>query len=432
MAVKIRLLRMGKIRNPQYRIVVADSRTKRDGRAIEFVGHLPAEGGALRSSRSSRSGSSTGSPSARSRARRCSASWSKTGDWQKFKGLPAPPPLKVAAAAGRPQGGRTRPRRRPPPAWPETPAKPAKKAAKAEPKAEAAKAEAAGRGRRPRPRPPRPRRRPVPTPASRPDMALRPALEHLVKGIVDHPDDVRVRMVDSRRGKRLEVRVHPEDLGTVIGAVGRTAKALRQVIGSIGGRGRTRRHRRLVLMLLVVGRIGKPHGIRGEVTVEVRTDEPEAALRRRLGAAHRAGASPGRARRRSRCAVRCRRADHRVGALAPGPAAGRLRGRAATATSPRRCAAPCSAVDSADVAAAGGPGRVPRPPAGRARRGRPRPASGSARWSGSTTRPPPTCWCCAAPTGATALVPFVKAIVPEVDLAGGRVVVDPPAGLLDL
>ena len=38
MAVRIRLLRMGKIRNPQYRIVVADSRTKRDGRAIEQVG----------------------------------------------------------------------------------------------------------------------------------------------------------------------------------------------------------------------------------------------------------------------------------------------------------------------------------------------------------------------------------------------------------
>lgn len=74
-------------------------------------------------------------------------------------------------------------------------------------------------------------------PASRPDVALRPALEHLVKGIVDHPDDVRVRLVDSRRGKRLEVRVHPEDLGTVIGRGGRTAKALRQVIGSIGGRG---------------------------------------------------------------------------------------------------------------------------------------------------------------------------------------------------
>src|SRR5215212_3829976 len=37
-AVRIRLLRMGKIRNPQYRIVVADSRVKRDGRAIEYVG----------------------------------------------------------------------------------------------------------------------------------------------------------------------------------------------------------------------------------------------------------------------------------------------------------------------------------------------------------------------------------------------------------
>lgn len=69
-----------------------------------------------------------------------------------------------------------------------------------------------------------------------PDSALRPALEHLVKGIVEHPDDVRVRMIDSRRGQRLEVRVHPEDLGTVIGRGGRTAKALRQVITSIGGR----------------------------------------------------------------------------------------------------------------------------------------------------------------------------------------------------
>ncbi len=66
---------------------------------------------------------------------------------------------------------------------------------------------------------------------------VRPALEHLVRGIVEHPDDVRVRMVNSRKGKRLEVRVHPEDLGTVIGRGGRTARALRQVIGSVGGRG---------------------------------------------------------------------------------------------------------------------------------------------------------------------------------------------------
>jgi predicted RNA-binding protein YlqC (UPF0109 family) len=77
----------------------------------------------------------------------------------------------------------------------------------------------------------------VPAPTRRADTALRPALEHLVKGIVEHPDDVRVRMVDGRRGQRLEVRVHPDDLGTVIGRGGRTAKALRQVITSVGGRG---------------------------------------------------------------------------------------------------------------------------------------------------------------------------------------------------
>lgn len=76
----------------------------------------------------------------------------------------------------------------------------------------------------------------MPTPPPKADSALQPALEHLVKGIVEHPDDVRVRMIDSRRGQRLEVRVHPEDLGTVIGRGGRTAKALRQVITSIGGR----------------------------------------------------------------------------------------------------------------------------------------------------------------------------------------------------
>jgi predicted RNA-binding protein YlqC (UPF0109 family) len=76
----------------------------------------------------------------------------------------------------------------------------------------------------------------MPAPTPKADGALRPALEHLVKGIVEHPDDVRVRLIDSRQGQRLEVRVHPEDLGTVIGRGGRTAKALRQVITSIGGK----------------------------------------------------------------------------------------------------------------------------------------------------------------------------------------------------
>ena len=66
---------------------------------------------------------------------------------------------------------------------------------------------------------------------------LEEALDHLVRGIVDHPDDVRVDMRNLRRGKVLEVRVHPDDLGKVIGRAGRTAKALRTVITALGGRG---------------------------------------------------------------------------------------------------------------------------------------------------------------------------------------------------
>ena len=66
---------------------------------------------------------------------------------------------------------------------------------------------------------------------------LETALEHLVKGIVDNPDDVTVDLVTNRRGRTLEVRVNPDDLGKVIGRNGRTAKALRTVIAALGGRG---------------------------------------------------------------------------------------------------------------------------------------------------------------------------------------------------
>jgi predicted RNA-binding protein YlqC (UPF0109 family) len=59
------------------------------------------------------------------------------------------------------------------------------------------------------------------------------ALLHLVKGIVDNPDDVRVESRSTARGEVLEVRVHPVDLGRVIGRSGRTAKALRTVIGAL-------------------------------------------------------------------------------------------------------------------------------------------------------------------------------------------------------
>ncbi|HIW30222.1 MAG TPA: RNA-binding protein [Candidatus Luteococcus avicola] len=65
---------------------------------------------------------------------------------------------------------------------------------------------------------------------------LADALEHLVRGIVGTPDDVVVKDKDLRRGRLLEVRVNPEDIGKVIGRQGRTASALRTVVAALAGR----------------------------------------------------------------------------------------------------------------------------------------------------------------------------------------------------
>ncbi|OYN97365.1 RNA-binding protein [Enemella evansiae] len=69
---------------------------------------------------------------------------------------------------------------------------------------------------------------------------LADALEHLVRGIVGNPDDVRVSDKDLRRGRMLEVRVHPSDIGKVIGRQGRTAGALRTVVAALAGREQVR------------------------------------------------------------------------------------------------------------------------------------------------------------------------------------------------
>jgi small subunit ribosomal protein S16 len=86
-AVKIKLMRLGKIRAPYYRIVVADSRTKRDGRAIETIGkYHPTQDPSLIEVDSERAqywlgvGAQPTEPVA--------AILKVTGDWQKFKGLP--------------------------------------------------------------------------------------------------------------------------------------------------------------------------------------------------------------------------------------------------------------------------------------------------------------------------------------------------------
>lgn len=69
---------------------------------------------------------------------------------------------------------------------------------------------------------------------------LADALEHLVSGIVDNPDDVEVTSRSMRRGQLLEVRVNPDDLGRVIGRNGRTARALRAVMSALSTRGPVR------------------------------------------------------------------------------------------------------------------------------------------------------------------------------------------------
>jgi uncharacterized protein len=66
---------------------------------------------------------------------------------------------------------------------------------------------------------------------------LADAVAHLVRGIVEHPDDVHVDVRSAgRRGQVVEVHVHQDDLGKVIGRGGRTARALRTVVSGIGGR----------------------------------------------------------------------------------------------------------------------------------------------------------------------------------------------------
>lgn len=69
---------------------------------------------------------------------------------------------------------------------------------------------------------------------------LADALEHLVRGIVTNPDDVVVKDKDLRRGRMLEVRVNPTDIGKVIGRQGRTASALRTVVAALSGREQVR------------------------------------------------------------------------------------------------------------------------------------------------------------------------------------------------
>jgi small subunit ribosomal protein S16 len=144
-ATKIKLMRLGKMREPHYRIVVADARTKRDGRSIETIGEYhPKNDPSVIRVDADRAAYWLGVGAQPTEA--VTAILKVTGDWQKFKGEPAPPPMKVAepktdkaetfAAAARASAGITDV------TAPLTP-KPAKKSSpKAEKAPEAAEAEA--------------------------------------------------------------------------------------------------------------------------------------------------------------------------------------------------------------------------------------------------------------------------------------------------
>jgi len=88
-AVKIRLKRMGKIRNPQYRIVVMDARSKRDGRAIEEIGiYQPKSNPSIIQVKSERAQYWLGVGAQPTET--VVSILKKSGDWQKFSGDTSP------------------------------------------------------------------------------------------------------------------------------------------------------------------------------------------------------------------------------------------------------------------------------------------------------------------------------------------------------
>ncbi|WP_187398695.1 ribosome maturation factor RimM [Micromonospora sp. WP24] len=209
--------------------------------------------------------------------------------------------------------------------------------------------------------------------------------------------------------------------------------------------------------MLIVGRIGKPHGIRGEVTVEVRTDEPDArfapgsVLRTEPGATPRAVPSEGRVLRTEpgatpRAVPGANRTSPDAGPGVPFRVPAELVIESARWHQGRLLVAfegvfdrdvaealrdTLVGVDRSEVAAPEDPeefndhqlvGLSVVTPTGER--------------LGEVARidhaPSSDLLVLRRPEGKTALIPFVKAIVPEVDLANRRVVVDPPGGLLDL
>jgi predicted RNA-binding protein YlqC (UPF0109 family) len=78
------------------------------------------------------------------------------------------------------------------------------------------------------------------------EVPMKELVESIARALVDRPEDVTVRSVEGSQMTVLELRVHPQDLGKVIGRQGRTAKAIRVLLGASG----MKLHKRYTLEIL--------------------------------------------------------------------------------------------------------------------------------------------------------------------------------------
>jgi uncharacterized protein len=69
---------------------------------------------------------------------------------------------------------------------------------------------------------------------------MKELIELVAKKLVQHPEDVRVTVIEGDEGQFFELRVHPDDMGRVIGKNGRTAKAIRTLLSSAASKAEAR------------------------------------------------------------------------------------------------------------------------------------------------------------------------------------------------
>jgi predicted RNA-binding protein YlqC (UPF0109 family) len=77
-------------------------------------------------------------------------------------------------------------------------------------------------------------------------MPMKALVEDIARSLFDHPDQVQVSEVEGEQTTVLELRVDPADLGKVIGKQGRTARAMRTLLGAAG----TKQNKRVLLEIL--------------------------------------------------------------------------------------------------------------------------------------------------------------------------------------